>query len=213
MEDDRGKNKKKRKLRNNHNRRKTGYIRWVFIIVGWTFVLSMLISFISSTLLENVGLIVAFIILILIIFMGILFDIIGIAVAAASEIPFHSMATQNVQGAKQAVNLIKNADKVSNFCSDVVGDIAGIISGATSASIVLQIAVHYDTLHTVFVGLTLTGFVASLTVGGKAVGKFIAISKKQMIMHQVGILVYYVTKLDKSKHKKTYKDKMKVKNT
>ena len=195
LEDDRDNNKKNGKRRNNHNGRKTGYARWVFVIIAWTFVLSILISFISSTLLGNVGLVMAFIILILIIFMGILFDIIGIAVAAASEVPFHSMAAQSVPGAKQAVRLIKNADKVSNFCSDVVGDIAGIISGATSASIVLQIAVHYDTIHTALLGLILTGIVASLTVGGKAVGKYIAISKNHIIMYKVGIIVYYASKI------------------
>lgn len=195
MDDHRCKGNKKRKARTNHKGHKNNHYGWVLIIVIWTFILSILISFVSSTLLGYASLGVAFVILMIIIFMGIIFDIIGIAVAAASEVPFHSMASQKVYGAKEAVKLIRNADKVSNFCNDVVGDIAGIISGATSATIVVQLTGIYGILDTVIVGLILTGFVASLTVGGKAMGKSVAISKSHDIIFKVGLTIYYINKI------------------
>ena len=81
-------------------------------------------------LLRNVQVLVAFIILVVIILTGILFDIIGVAVTAADEKPFHSMSSRKLLGAKTSVALIRNASKLSNFCNDVIGDICGIISGA-----------------------------------------------------------------------------------
>jgi CBS domain containing-hemolysin-like protein len=181
------------KIRNTNAGNKKVNYRWAAIIVIWTFIFSITLSFISSSLMNNVSIGIAFIILIIIIFLGILFDIIGIAVTAASETPFHSMASRRIGGAKQAVKLIRNAEKVSNFCNDVVGDIAGIISGATSATIVAQLTERYSALNTVFIGLILTGGVAALTVGGKAIGKSIAISKSNYIVYKVGVIIYYLS--------------------
>ncbi len=176
---------------------KKSNIKWVFTIVIWTFVLSIVFSFISSIVMGYVSLWIAFIVLITIIFMGIIFDTIGIAVAVATEVPFHSMASQKKKGAKQSIWLIKNADKVSNFCNDVIGDIAGIISGATSATIVARLVAMYGLKDAVIVSLVLTGLVASLTVGGKAVGKSIALNNSKKIIYRVGLLVYYFDRIRK----------------
>ena len=59
------------------------------------------------------------------IFLGILFDIIGVAVTSSDDKIFHSMSARKVRGAKVAVKFHKNAEKVSSFCCDVVGDICG----------------------------------------------------------------------------------------
>ena len=82
---------------------------------------------------------ISFIVVIIIILISIIFDIIGTAVTAADETPFHAMASRKLYGAKQAIKLIRNADKVSNFCNDVVGDICGVISGAASSYIIIEI--------------------------------------------------------------------------
>lgn len=159
--------------------------KWVIGIICWTFLISALISYTSDLLLSNVELLVAFIILITIIFMGIIFDIIGVAVTAADETPFHSMASRKVKGARTSVNLIRNADKVSNFCNDVIGDVASVISGTIGAVIIgriLQITgVEYKTLLT----LALSALIASITVGGKAIGKFFAITQSNNIVYSV----------------------------
>lgn len=73
------------------------------------------ISLVSDVLLKNVNLLVAFIILIFIILIGIIFDIIGVAVTVSNETPFHAKAANKVPGAKLAVTFIRNAEKVSSF--------------------------------------------------------------------------------------------------
>jgi len=126
---------------------------------------------------------VAILILLLIILCGIIFDIIGMAVTTAEEAPFHSMATRRVKYAKLAISLIKSKDKVSNFCNDVVGDICGIVSGSASAAVVTHIVLSFPGVHSFFLSLIITATVAAITVGGKAVGKTIAIRYSNFIVY------------------------------
>ena len=71
----------------------------------------------------------AFLILLVIVMVGIIFDIIGVAVTSADEKPFHSMAARKVPGSQEAIKLLRNAERVSSICNDVVGDICGVVSG------------------------------------------------------------------------------------
>lgn len=134
---EKGKNKKIKFYIKKSGSKGTNY-KWIIGITLWTFLISSFISFISNVLLSNVGIFIAFVILIIIILIGILSDIIGVSVTAADEVPFHSMASRKVKGAKTSVFLIRNADKVSNFCNDVIGDICGVVSGATGAVIITK---------------------------------------------------------------------------
>ncbi|QZY57477.1 hypothetical protein K7H06_08545 [Crassaminicella profunda] len=161
---------------------------WITI---WTFFLAIGISFISETVLRKVHILIAFFILITIIFIGILFDLIGIAVAAANEKPFHSMSSNKIKGAKFALKLVRNAGPVSNFCNDVIGDICGIVSGAAAAILILQFT-KIKNINTPFLSIGLSGFVASITVGGKALGKEVALKKSKEIVFHVGKILYYV---------------------
>ena len=113
--------------------------RWVIFITIFAFLLSVFMSTFSDILLRKSNTAVAFIVLIAIIFIGILFDIIGVAVTVTDEKPFHSMAASKVKGAKSSLMLIRNASRVSNVCNDVIGDICGIISGSSAAFIVTQV--------------------------------------------------------------------------
>ena len=105
-------------------------IKWIITIVVITFVLSFCLSSIANNAIPNCSLIVGILLTFLFIAIGILFDIIGVSVTAADEAVFHSMNSRKVKGANVAVKFKKNADKVSNFCCDVIGDICGVISGA-----------------------------------------------------------------------------------
>ena len=109
--------------------------RWIALIFLVTVLISALMSFVSSNLLEGAGLILSFVVLICIVLTGILFDIIGVAVTAADEVPFHAMASRKVPEAEDALRLIRNAGRVSSFCNDVIGDICGVISGSAAAVI------------------------------------------------------------------------------
>ncbi|WP_293659515.1 hypothetical protein [Anaeromicrobium sp.] len=170
--------------------------KWVFLITIWTFFLSILITLISDLLINKLNIYMAFLVLLFIISIGILFDLIGVAVTSANEKPFHSMASRKVAGAKQSVKLIRNASTVSNFCNDVIGDICGIVSGMASAVIILKIAVLIKS-HSIsesILNVFLSGVVASLTVGGKALGKEIGISHSKEIVFAVGKLLHQIKK-------------------
>lgn len=131
----------------------------------------------------------------LIILMGILFDVIGVAAAAGEETPFHAMASNRVRGARQAIWLVRNADHVSVFCNDVVGDIGGTLSGAVGASIVFQLARRGFPIAEAILSTLMIAVVAALTVGGKAVAKNFAITRSRDILLTVGKLLYYLEKL------------------
>ncbi len=172
--------------------------KWVGTITVLSCLISASMSYISSEALNNVGNIVAFIILLLFIAIGILFDVIGMAAASATEKEFHSMAAKKVAGAKEAVWLSRNANKVSSICNDVVGDISGIISGATGAIIVAHLTAGMDPIPVTVISLTITGLIAALTIGGKAVGKGFGIGYSIQIVFAVGrILSFLPIRLDK----------------
>lgn len=114
----------------------------------------------------------------------------GIASASADEAPFHAMAAEKVPGAKQAVIIIRNADKFSSFCNDVIGDISGIVSGTATAIVVIQIATLMDhpdgSPGQITLSVVLTSLVAAITVGGKAIGKYFAINSSTSIIFYAG---------------------------
>ena len=147
--------------------------KWIILIFVLTMLISGTMSFVSSELLGRANLAVSFLILIAIVLIGIIFDIIGVAVTSAEETPFHSMASRKVPEAAEALKLIRNANRVSSFCNDVIGDICGVISGAASATIAAK-AIAGRSANP-FVELLLSALVAALTVGGKAFGKTFAI--------------------------------------
>lgn len=160
--------------------------KWVLTITALSFLISVSMSYLSNEALAQANNIVAFIILLMFIALGILFDIIGVASTSATEKEFHSMASRRVPGAREAVWLSRNAEKVSSICNDVVGDIAGIISGATGAVIVSNITKGLPPLGAVVVSMTVTGLIAALTIGGKAIGKGLGIRFSVRIVHTAG---------------------------
>ena len=165
-------------------------IRWVATIFFVTIAISGTISLLSDIIMENSTMPVAFLILLLIILVGIIFDIIGMAVATADEKPFHSMAARKVPGAQEAIALLRNAERVSSICNDVVGDICGVVSGSASATIAAQILSNFDFSWPQIISLAMSALAAGLTVGGKAIGKSFAVSSCTTIVHTVGRLVY-----------------------
>ena len=158
-------------------------VGWVIKTIIITFTMSAVFNTLSNGVMDRVSLIAACGILLTIIMIGIIFDIIGVAVTTADEPPFHSMASRNVKNAERAIKLIKAKDKVSNFCNDVVGDICGIISGSASAAVVAYVIKLNPSFSTFLTSLLITAFVASLTVGGKAAGKSIAIKYSNYIVY------------------------------
>ena len=161
-------------------------VRWVITIFVITLFVSGAISLLSEELLSRSGVVAAFFILLFIVLVGIVFDVVGVAVTSADEKPFHSMAARKVPGAQEAINLLRNAERVGSICNDVVGDICGVISGSASAVIASKIITHFTFSWPNVVSLLMSAFVAATTVGGKAIGKSYAIKSCTTIVHQAG---------------------------
>ena len=166
---------------------------WIIKIVLLTFVISFIFSAFSEIIIPNVTLIIGVILLIVFILIGILFDMIGVSVTASDIAPFNSMNSRKIRGADIAVTFKKNADKVSSFCNDVVGDICGIVSGSAGSIIAISIANRFN-FDKFYVMLIVTSIVASLTIGGKALGKSLAINKSNTILYRFSLFVSYFYK-------------------
>ena len=178
-------------LKENKNQKKQkeeSHFKWFITIFITTFILSIIFSYISTNSITNLSMIPAILILILVIIIGIVYDIIGVAVTVAKEEVFHARASEKIKGSKTAVKLIRNSAKVANICADVIGDICGVLSGAISAIIALKLTNDYGMNKNM--QFILSALVASLTVGGKAIGKNIAQKYKNNIVGFVGKIVH-----------------------
>ena len=118
--------------------------KWVFHVTVMAFLISVVLSIITNTVVNDLFVAVAFVVLILVILLGIFFDVIGLAVATATEVPFHAKATKRLKGAKESISLLKNASVVASFCNDVIGDICGIVSGGLGTTLAITIATKYN---------------------------------------------------------------------
>lgn len=188
-------NKIKDEIKKTKKKSKVNY-KWVVTVTIIAFTLSMIFSALSETLLENASLLFSIFILIFFIVLGVIFDIIGVAVTAADEKPFHSMSTRKMKIGFIATKLKKNADKVSSMCNDVIGDVCGILSGTAGAMIAASLT---DKVTFIPITLVITGLVAALTIGGKALCKSYAISKSDIILYRVSNFLGFFYK------KKNYK--------
>ena len=166
---------------------------WVLTIFFMTILISGTVTLVSNVVMERSSMVIAFVILLMIIVVGIIFDVIGMAVASADEKPFHAMASRKVPGAKESIRLLRNAERVSSICNDVVGDICGVVSGSASATIASQVLANFEFGWPDVVSLAMSSLVAALTVGGKAVGKGFAVNSSTSIVYLTGQVIYAFT--------------------
>lgn len=164
---------------------------WLWQVFLITFALAMGFGAISNTVVNRLNIVIATIVLIVIIGIGILFDLVGMAVASAIEAPFHAKAAKKHKGAKESIRLVRNAPMVSNICNDVIGDICGIISGSIGALLSVNISSKFN-LDIIIVSLMVSAIIASVTVGGKALGKKFAINKCTDIIYIAGTIIHYI---------------------
>ena len=160
--------------------------RWIVLVFLATVLISAAFTHASGILLDGSGIWAALAVLLLIVLIGIVFDVVGVAVTAAEERPLHSMAARKVPGAKEAIGLIKNADRVASICNDVIGDICGVVSGAASAVIAVRLLENRDLSRPMLLQVGMSALIAGLTVGGKAIGKGLALKHSVSIVHFVG---------------------------
>ena len=173
--------KKKQKKRGKEPSR----LRWAGTVFCMAIVLSAALSLASEAMLDGADIAFALAILCIFIGIGIVFDVLGVAVTAADAKPFHSMAAHKEKGAKEALMLLRNASHVSSVCNDVVGDICGIVSGTTGAVIVVQLQ-HALNSRNVLISVLFTALISGLTIGGKAIGKTFAMTKSTKVVYLAG---------------------------
>lgn len=176
MSSDKGKPKKKRDS-------------WPIRVFAMAVCISAVLSLLASTALEGTGYIVAISVLLVFILLGIVFDMVGVAVTAADPKPFHSMAAHKEKGGREAIRLLQSAERVSSVCNDVVGDICGIVSGTTAAVIVSALQRDFSTTNVV-ISIGITALISGLTIGGKALGKKVAIKDCTAVVYRVARIMH-----------------------
>jgi len=175
--------------------------RWkaVLTLTLTTFVVSIVFNLGSNSVLDSVLVIMpvtaSLVLLLFIILIGVVFDILGVAATAGEEAPFHAMASNRVRGARHAILLVRHADGVSTFCNDLVGDVVGTLSGALGVAILLQLRGASPRLQETVANTLMVALIAAVTVGGKALGKGVAISKSTTILLVAGRILYSLEKI------------------
>ena len=162
---------------------------WTLKIIVMAFIISFMFSLTTEIVMPKVNIFISIFLLILFIFIGVLFDMIGVAVTTCSDKPFHSMNSKKIYFAKTGIRLIKNSAQVSSFCNDVIGDICGIVSGSAGVIISLGISKFFG-VNSMIVSLIVTSLIASLTIGGKAYGKSIALKNNIKIITVFSKIIY-----------------------
>jgi len=157
---------------------------WPIKVFILSFILAALFSGLSSFC-ADLNVIILLTILIIVILIGILFDMIGVASLTSKEANFHAMSSKKIKGAKETISLLRNSTIVSSICNDVIGDICGIVSGSLGAGLTSYIVLKLNG-NILIVTILITSFISALTVGGKALGKTLAMKKSDKIIFRVG---------------------------
>lgn len=160
-------------------------VNWIYKVFLLSFILSIVFSGISTIMADKFNTIILVIITILVIAIGIIFDMIGVAVLTSNEASLHAKASKKLKGAKEAISLLKNATKVSSVCNDVIGDICGIVSGSLGAVLTLAIANYFNFSATITT-IIVTAVISALTVVCKAIFKGVATKNSDAIVFTVG---------------------------
>lgn len=152
---------------------------WNLIVFILSFSLALVFSFLTNKLSNNASNIIMILLILLVIAIGIIFDMIGVAVLTAKESTFHAMSSKKIKGAKKATKLIKNNVRVASFCNDIIGDVCGIVSGGLGAVLAISMSKYIDvTLATIIT----SAIISALTVTGKAIFKTVAVKKADKIL-------------------------------
>lgn len=174
---------------------------WVAKVTLITFLTTGIFTILSDTMVSRSSIFLASIIVFFLVFVSIVFDVIGVAVTSCDISSLVPISARGVKEGKIAISLVKNASKVSSICSDVIGDICSIVCGACGTVIVAKLLVlscdEYEFLLTIFV----SALIAGVTVGGKAFGKKFAINySKQLVMFTARVLSIFKIKRKKDKN-------------
>lgn len=169
--------------------KKDKHDRWPVTAFFIAFGLAIVLSLFSETTLVGLPLAIAVIVLLLIVFIGIVADTLGTALAIEDVTAYTAMASKKIRGAKEAIRLIRNADRLCNICNDIIGDICSIVAGAMGVAIIARLFSTAGEDRVFFYNVLLSSLISGLTVFGKAIGKKLALGRSHEIVFQTAIIV------------------------
>jgi len=143
---------------------------------------------------QGIYLPLSFILLVATVLTGVAFDIIGTAVAAATEPPINAVASRRLKGGAEALRLVRNAPQVANFCNDIVGDVCGTLSGALAASSAASLASMLE-LNLMLTLAVTVAVVTTATVTLKYISKNFAMERAEEVILVAGKLLSYFNSL------------------
>ena len=154
-------------------------VNWNLIVFILSFTLSLIFSFLTNKLSNNASNIIMILLILLVISIGIVFDMLGVAVLTAKESTFHAKSSKKIKGAKRATKLIRKNVRVASFCNDIIGDVCGIVSGGLGAVLAISMSKYIDiTISSIIT----SAIISALTVTGKAIFKTVAVKKADNIL-------------------------------
>lgn len=182
-------NKKSGKKTTAKNSKQNSAALYTLVVFIGTFFTACMMTLASTLVLEQMETFaMGFAILVLVILVGVVFDIVGTAVSVSGQSHLNAKASRRIPGAKKALVLVRNASKVANICNDVVGDICGTVSGGLGTALAGLLIVGGG-WQGLMVSVGISGGIAAVTVAGKALGKNFAIDNADEIIYRVGCLL------------------------
>ncbi len=161
---------------------------WIYKVFLLTFLLSIIFSGLSNFVANNFNEIILLLIIFIVILIGIIFDMFGVAVLTCNEASLHAMASKKIKGAKEGILLVKNSANIASLFSDVIGDICGIVSGSLSAVFTVYLCGVVD-FNSALLAILVTAVTSTFTVTGKAIMKTVAINNCDNITLTIGKVV------------------------
>ena len=149
--------------------------------------MSLFFGFVSQTMLSKMGVIVASIGIIVFIFVAVVFDMLGIAVASANIEIFKEWEKEKIKGADIGIKLCEHSEKVCSFCADVVGDICSTLCGAGGACIVVALTQNITNSNLIMlISISTSAIIAGTTIFFKAIMKDKALRNSNKIILNLG---------------------------
>lgn len=172
---------KRGKRKKNKKRSKYSWLIWGISVFFMSFALTVVFSFITEVAVKDSAAAICVTVLLVLLVLNIGCDVLANAIISCSPESYHAMASKKIKGAKRAVTLCRNSEKLSSIFADVIGDICGIVSGAAGTALVVHIAVA-GTTGELIASIGVSAAIGAFTVGGKAIFKNFAIKFNRQIV-------------------------------
>lgn len=167
---------------------------WLWQITLLSLLLSAVFGLISELMLAHTSLCLALILIVLLVGVGVFFDIIGMAVTAGNIKSLLEQKSRGTKGVDIGISLVKNADKVSSICTDVIGDICSILSGAGGVAISVILGTQIPGINPFILSIIVSAVIAAINVLIKAIGKSYAISNSDKIVLKISQILSVIIK-------------------